>query len=259
LVRFSHVTLYEPGGSFGYGIDIGGTGMKAAPVDLRTGALVGTRERIDTPRPATPEAMAVVAAELVARHGWNGPVGICMPTVVRHGYVGSAANIDQSWIGVDADALFTAAIGQKVSVMNDADAAGAAEMTWGAGVGRKGVVITITFGTGIGSGMFHDGILVPNTELGHLQLDGFEAEKRAAASARDRDELSWAEWAERVSHYLQHVAMLFSPELIILGGGASKKPDKWVPRLVAPCELAVAKMANSAGIAGAAQLSPFAV
>lgn len=250
---------WEPGGSYGYGIDIGGTGMKSAPVDLRTGALAGTRERIDTPNPATPAAMAAVAAELVARHGWDGPVGICMPTVVRHGFVGSAANIDKSWIGVDADALFTEAIGQRVSVMNDADAAGAAEMTWGEGVGRTGVVITLTFGTGIGSGMFVDGVLVPNTELGHLELDGFDAESRAAASARERDDLSWGEWAARVDRYLKHVVMLFSPELIILGGGASKKPDKWVPKLDPGCELAVAKMANSAGIAGAAQLSPHAV
>ena len=249
---------WEPGGSFGYGIDIGGTGMKSAPVDLRTGELIGSRERIDTPKPATPEAMAAVAAELVARHQWNGPVGICMPTVVQHGFVGSAANIDKSWIGVDADALFTAAIGRKVAVMNDADAAGAAEMTWGAGVGRKGVVITLTFGTGIGSGMFVDGVLVPNTELGHLELDGVDAETRAAASARDRDDLSWGDWATRVNRYLQHVVMLFSPELIILGGGASKKPDKWVPKLDPGCEIAVAKMANSAGIAGAAQLSPLA-
>jgi len=252
------VTQYESGGPFGYGIDIGGTGMKAAPVDLRTGELVGARERIDTPQPATPEAMAEVARELVVRHAWNGPVGICMPTVVRHGFVHSAANIDKSWIGVDADALFTEAIGQNVSVMNDADAAGAAEMTWGAGAGRAGVVITLTFGTGIGSGMFVDGVLVPNTELGHLELDGHDAETRAAASIRDRDDLSWSEWAERVDHYLKHVVMLFSPELIILGGGASKKPDKWVPKLDPGCELAVATLANSAGIAGAAQLSPTA-
>ena len=252
------MTQYVSGGHLGFGIDIGGTGMKAAPVDLRTGDLIADRVRIDTPKPATPEAMAKVATELVGRHGWDGPVGICMPTVVQHGFVRSAANIDKSWIGVDADALFTEALGKKVSVMNDADAAGAAEMTWGAGVGRRGVVITLTFGTGIGSGMFMDGVLVPNTEMGHLELDGHDAERRAAASARDRDDLSWGEWAERVDHYLKHVVMLFSPELIILGGGASKKPDKWVPKLDPGCELAVATMANNAGIAGAAQLSPTA-
>jgi polyphosphate glucokinase len=247
-----------PSAHHGYGIDIGGTGMKAAPVDLRTGELVGERYRIDTPKPATPEAMAEVAARLVAFHEWEGSVGICMPTVVQHGVVHSAANIDKSWIGIDADALFTEAIGQKVAVMNDADAAGAAEMTWGVGKGRRGVVITLTFGTGIGSGLFMDGVLVPNTELGHLELDGFDAEERAAASAREREALSWVEWAERVDRYLKHVVKLFSPELIILGGGASKKPDKWVPKLDPGCELAVAKMANNAGIAGAAQLSPIA-
>ena len=242
----------------GFGIDIGGTGMKAAPVDLRTGELAGERIRIDTPRPATPAAMAEVVAELVARHDWKGPVGICLPGVVRHGVVHSAANIDKSWIGTDADAVFTEAIGQPVSVMNDADAAGAAEMTWGAGRGRSGVVITLTFGTGIGSGFFVDGILVPNTELGHLELDGRDAERRAAASARERDDLSWTQWAERVDRYLKHVVMLFSPELLILGGGASKKPDKWVPKLDPGCEVAVATMANNAGIAGAAQLGPTA-
>lgn len=242
----------------GFGIDIGGTGMKAAPVDLLTGELVAPRERIDTPKPATPAAMAEVARELVRRHGWDGPVGICMPTVVHHGVVHSAANIDKSWIGVDADALFTDALGLKVAVMNDADAAGAAEMTWGAGVGRMGVVITLTFGTGIGSALFMNGVLVPNTELGHLELDGRDAEKAAAASARDREDLSWSEWAKRVDRYLKHVVSLFSPELIILGGGASKKPDKWVPLLDPGCELAVARFANNAGIIGAAQLSPYA-
>ena len=241
-----------------FGIDIGGTWMMAAPVDLATGELTGERIRIDTPKPATPEAMAEVAAELVRRHGWDGPVGICLPGVVRRGVVHSAANIDKSWIGTDADVLFTAAIGRPVSVMNDADAAGAAEMTWGAGRDRGGVVITLTFGTGIGSGMFVDGVLVPNTELGHLELDGRDAERRAAASARDRDELSWRDWAERVDHYLRHVVMLFSPELLILGGGASKKPDKWVPHLDPGCEVAVATFANNAGIAGAAQLGPHA-
>jgi len=238
--------------AIGFGIDIGGTGMKAAPVDLETGELAGERYRIDTPRPATPEAMAVVLKQLIDFHDWRGPVGVCFPAVVRHGVVHSAANIDKSWVGVDADALFTEVAGQEVTMVNDADAAGAAEMRWGAGKGRKGVVICLTFGTGIGSGMFSDGVLVPNTELGHLELDGHNAESRAAASARERHDLSWKEWAARVDRYLRHVVMLFSPELIILGGGASKRPDKWVPLLDPGCELAVATMANNAGIAGAA-------
>ena len=238
--------------AIGFGIDIGGTGMKAAPVDLETGELAGERYRIDTPRPATPEAMADVLKQLIDFHDWRRPVGVCFPAVVRHGVVHSAANIDKSWVGVDADALFTEVAGQEVSMVNDADAAGAAEMRWGAGKGRKGVVICLTFGTGIGSGMFSDGVLVPNTELGHLELDGHNAESRAAASARERHDLSWKEWAARVDRYLRHVVMLFSPELIILGGGASKRPDKWVPLLDPGCELAVATMANNAGIAGAA-------
>lgn len=239
-----------------FGIDIGGTGIKAAPVDLVTGELAAERLRADTPSPATPGQVAAVVDELVVRHGWSGPVGICMPAVVQHGIVRTAANIDDSWIGADADELFSEAIGRPVSVVNDADAAGVAEMTWGVGRGRDGVVICLTFGTGIGSGMFVDGVLVPNTELGHLELDGHDAETRAAAKVRDRERLSWEDWAVRVERYLRHVAFLFSPDLIILGGGVSKKPDKWVPHLDVDCEVAVAQLANNAGIAGAALLAP---
>ncbi len=230
--------------------------MKAAPVDLTDGSLTADRFRIDTPRPATPNALAEVVRRLVAHHEWAGPVGVCMPSVVTHGVVRSAANIDPSWIDVDADQLFTEAVGQPVSVLNDADAAGLAEMTWGIGRGRQGVVLCLTFGTGIGSGLFVDGVLVPNTELGHLELDGPDVEKRAAASARERDGLSWEQWGDRVDHYLRHVVMLFSPELIIIGGGASKKPDKWIHRVDPGCEVAIATMANNAGIAGAALSSP---
>jgi polyphosphate glucokinase len=240
----------------GFGIDIGGSGMKGAPVDLDTGLLHGERYRIDTPQPATPDAMAPVVKELVEHFEWTGPVGAAMPTVVRHGIVHSAANIDKSWIGVDADALFEDATGCDVAVCNDADAAGVAEMTFGAGRDRAGVVIVLTFGTGIGSGMFVDGHLVPNTELGHIQIDGRDAEDGAAASVRKRDGLSWAQWAGRVNHYLDEVVKLFSPELIILGGGASKRPDDWVPLLDVDAEVTVASMANNAGIVGAALLSP---
>jgi polyphosphate glucokinase len=182
----------------GFGIDIGGSGMKAAIVDISTGELVSDRIRIDTPQPATPEAMAEVLNELVTHHRWGGPIGVAFPAVVRHGVVGSAANIDKSWIDVDADALFSASSGLDVHMLNDADAAGVAEMRFGAGAGRKGVVMMLTFGTGIGSGLFIDGVLVPNTELGHLELDGVDAESRAAAKARDREDLSWSEWAKRV-------------------------------------------------------------
>ena len=179
-----------------------------------------------------------------------------MPSVVNHGIVRSAANIDDSWIGVDADALFTAAIGRPVAVLNDADAAGLAEMKWGVGRGRSGVVICLTFGTGIGSGLFVDGLLVPNTELGHLELDGHDAEHRAAAGTRKRDDLSWTEWAERVDHYLRHVVMLFSPDLLIIGGGVSKRADKWIADVDPGCEVIPAQLENNAGIAGAALRAP---
>jgi polyphosphate glucokinase len=235
-----------------FGIDIGGSGMKAAPVRLATGELTAERFKILTPHPATPEAMAPVVAELVDHFDWTGPIGVTFPGIVRRGVTLSAANLDKHWIGVDADALFTAACGQDVHVVNDADAAGLAEMRFGAGRDVKGVVLVLTFGTGIGSGMFIDGVLVPNTELGHLEVDGKDAEGRAAASARDREELSWKDWAKRVQRYLETVVRLFSPSLIIVGGGASRKADKWVPLLDVGTEIVPAALENEAGIVGAA-------
>ncbi|MGA0885894.1 MAG: polyphosphate--glucose phosphotransferase [Ilumatobacteraceae bacterium] len=240
----------------GFGIDIGGTGMKAAPVDLTgSGQLLADRYRISTPSPATPDAVAEVVVELVRHFEWEGPVGIALPSVVRNGVVHSAANIDDSWIDVDAQGLFASLLGCDVVVMNDADAAGVAEMSFGAGVGRNGVVMALTFGTGIGSALFVDGHLVPNTELGHLEFRGDSIEKWAAASARKRDDLSWRKWAARVSTFLQTIDALFSPDLLILGGGASKSADKWVPLLEARPEIVVADFANSAGIVGAAMES----
>jgi polyphosphate glucokinase len=236
----------------GFGIDIGGSGMKAAPVDVRTGELTADRYKIATPQPATPHAMAEVVTELVEHHKWEGPVGVAFPAVIRHGVAYSAANVDASWIGTDADALFTKASGHDVHVVNDADAAGLAEMRYGAGKGRDGVVIVLTFGTGIGSGMFVDGELVPNTELGHLEIDGVDAEDRAAASAREREGLSWSQWAVRVERYLRHVVFLFSPELIIVGGGASRKADKWLPHVDVDVDVVPAALTNEAGIVGAA-------
>lgn len=226
--------------------------MKAAVVNLDSGELASERFRIPTPKPATPEAIAEVARELVEHFEWVGPVGVALPSVVRHGVVHSAANIDSTWIDTDATALFSSVIDGPVTVLNDADAAGLAEMAHGAGRGIPGVVITLTFGTGIGSGMFLNGHLVPNTELGHLEFRGDSIEKWAAASARERDGLSWAEWASRVDMFLAVVDGLFSPDLVILGGGASKKPGKWVPLLNTRFDLEVAHFANSAGIVGAA-------
>jgi len=239
----------------GFGIDIGGSGMKAAVVDLDSGELLSERQRISTPHPATPEAMADVVRRLVEHDGWTRPLGVAFPAVVDHGVVHSAANIDKSWVGVDADTVFSNACGLDVSMVNDADAAGVAEMRYGAGKGVRGVVIMLTFGTGIGSGLFTDGVLVPNTELGHLELDGHDAETVAAASVREREGIGWKEWASRVQHYLRHVEMLFSPDLFIVGGGASKAHAKWLPRIDIETEIVPAVMQNSAGIVGAALMA----
>jgi polyphosphate glucokinase len=238
-----------------FGIDIGGSGMKAAPVDLITGTLTADRHKFLTPQPSTPEAMADVVRRLVEHFEWEGNVGVAFPTVVRNGVARTAANIDKSWIGTDIDAVFTKASGQPVHVINDADAAGLAEMRYGAGRGRDGVVIMLTFGTGIGSGLFLDGKLVPNTELGHLLLDGEEAEHRAAAVIRDREHLSWKEWGERVHHYLEHVMFLFSPDLLIIGGGVSRKSERWLKYVEVDVEIAIASLENEAGIVGAASIA----
>jgi polyphosphate glucokinase len=241
------------------GIDIGGTGMKAAPVDLDTGKLTAERYKIATPNPSTPEAMAKVVHRLVEHFDWHGKVGVAFPAVVRNGVARTAANIDPSWIGTDVDAVFTAASNCAVHVINDADAAGLAEMRYGAGRKRAGVVIMLTFGTGIGSGMFLDGQLVPNTELGHLYLDGEEAEHRAAAIVRDREELSWKDWGRRVHRYLEHVEFLFSPDLFIVGGGVSRKADKWLPHVEIETEIVAASLENEAGIVGAALVAEQAI
>jgi polyphosphate glucokinase len=243
-------------GRHALGIDIGGSGMKAALVDLDAGRMTTDRQRIATPQPATPDAMADVVRQLCEHFEWTGSVGVAFPTIVRNGVARSAANIDPSWIDTDIDAVFTKASGCDVHVINDADAAGIAEVRFGAGRGHDGVVLMLTFGTGIGSGLFHDGVLVPNTEFGHLELDGHDAESRAAASARDRDDLSWAEWAQRVDRYIDHVARLVSPDLIIVGGGVSKRADRWLPHLTVDVPLVVAEMHNSAGIVGAALIAP---
>lgn len=241
--------------SLSFGIDIGGSGMKAAPVDLASGRLAQSRLKIATPQPSTPAAMADVVTKLLDHFDWNGPAGVTFPGVVHHGIAKSAANIDKSWMNTDIDAVFTEASGRDVKVINDADAAGIAEMRYGAGRGRDGVVMMFTFGTGLGSALFLDGKLVPNTELGHMELDGKEAEKRAAASARDREKLSWRAWAERVDRYLERIVFLFSPDLIIVGGGVSRRADKWLPLIDAGVEIVPAALTNDAGIVGAALIA----
>jgi len=234
------------------GIDIGGSGIKAAPVNLATGALVRDRYRIPTPQPSTPRAVVEVVKKLTTHFQWRGRVGITFPGVVRHGVLLSAANMHKGWIGVDAPKAFRRATKGPVTVLNDADAAGLAEMTLGAGKRARGVVLVLTFGTGIGSALFVDGRLVPNTELGHVELRGRDAELRASERAREAGNLSWVRWAQRVDEFLHHLEMLFSPDLFIIGGGASKKADKFLPLLTVNAKVVPARLRNEAGIVGAA-------
>lgn len=238
------------------GIDFGGSGIKAAPVDLEAGAFAADRKRIKTPRPATPEAVAEVMAQIVAAFpDSKGEIGVTVPAVVKNGVVHSAANIDPGWIGLDADAMLTEHLGRDVHLVNDADAAGVAETRFGAARGRSGLVIVTTLGTGIGSALMYDGMLVPNSELGHLEIDGYDAETRAAASVRDREELSWDEWAARLTRYYGTVEKLFSPELFVVGGGVSKDADKYLHLVDIETEIVPAKLRNKAGIIGAAALA----
>lgn len=237
-----------------FGVDIGGSGIKGAPVDLERGDLAQERHKVLTPRPATPAAVADGVAEVVGIFGWSGPVGITFPGVVTSGVTRTAANVDKGWVDMDAAALLGDRLGGlPVTLLNDADAAGIAEMTFGAGRGRKGTVIVLTFGTGIGSAVFTDGRLVPNTELGHLELHGHDAEKHASTKAKEDEDLSWPHWADRVQKYLAHVEMLFSPELFIIGGGVSRKAEKFVPLIEGiRAEIVPAELQNNAGIVGAA-------
>jgi polyphosphate glucokinase len=234
------------------GIDIGGSGIKGAPVDTETGELLAARQRIATPEPSKPAAIAKVVGEIAHGFNWLGPVGCGFPSVVRSGVTYSAANVHKKWIGADAAALFSEATGCPVVVLNDADAAGLAEMTFGAGRGRMGVVLLITIGTGLGSALFTDGHLLPNTELGHLQIRGMDAEWRASDAVRKRDKLSWKEWSARLNEYLQTLEGLLTPDLFILGGGVIKMQDKFLPRLKLQAEVLPAQYLNDAGIVGAA-------
>lgn len=234
-------------------MDIGGSGIKGAPVDLDRGDLAQERHKVLTPQPAVPKDVGDCVAEVVGHFGWSGPVGITFPGVVTDGVTRTAANVDKGWIDLDARARLSERLGCPVTILNDADAAGVAEMTFGAGKGRKGTVIMLTFGTGIGSAVFIDGQLVPNTELGHLELNGHDAEKHASTKAKEDHDLSWEHWAHRVQKYLAHVEMLFSPELFIIGGGVSRKADKFLPLVKhVRAEMVPAQLQNNAGIVGAA-------
>jgi polyphosphate glucokinase len=235
------------------GIDIGGSGIKAAPVDVTTGKLLADRLKVDTPRPPLPDQVANQVKELTTAFNWSGLVGITFPGVVIDGVTRTAANLDPAWIGLNTAEFLAKAVGNPVRVLNDADAAGVAEMTFGAGVGEQGTVLMLTFGTGIGSALFIKGILVPNTEFGHVEIRGQDAEKRASERAKELHGLSWSKWAERVDEYLQHIEAVLWPSLFIVGGGVSRQSEKWVPRLTGiRARIVPAAMLNDAGIVGAA-------
>jgi len=239
--------------ALGFGVDIGGSGVKGAPVDLERGAFAADRVRIPTPQPATPDAVVDVVAQVLERAGApDGPFGLTVPAVVTHGVARTAANIDPAWVGTDVAALVRARTGRDAVVLNDADAAGLAEARFGAARGVDGVVLVLTLGTGIGSALVVGGRLVPNTELGHLELDGVDAETRASDAAREREDLSWQEWAGRLERYLRHVDGLLWPDLVVLGGGVSKKADRWLHLLDVRPEVRPAGLRNDAGIIGAA-------
>jgi len=240
------------------GIDIGGTGIKGALVDVKKGVLLSDRLRHETPNGARPDDIANVVAVLVGQLDSGStvlPVGICFPAVVQHGRTMSAANISSEWIGLDADGLFERKLGRHVHVVNDADAAGVAEMRFGAAKDRRGLVIMTTLGTGIGTALFMNGTLVPNAELGHLEIDGVDYESKASFAAKERDGLGYAEWAARLQKYYSRLEALFSPDLFIVGGGVSKHHEQFLPLLNLRAEIVPALKRNSAGILGAAALA----
>ncbi|MEY4434303.1 MAG: hypothetical protein RIR16_343 [Actinomycetota bacterium] len=240
------------------GIDIGGTGIKGALVDVKNGELISDRIRVETPAGGEPEAIAEAVGQIVRKLNSglrHYPVGICFPAVVKHGITMSAANVSKRWIGLNADQLFTSKLGTSVHVVNDADAAGIAEMRFGAGKKRKGLVIMTTLGTGIGTALFIKGELVPNAELGHLEIQGVDYETKAAFSAKERENLDWSAWAERLQTYYSTLEKLFSPDLIIIGGGVSKNHAEFLPKLRLNAEIVPAQKRNNAGILGAAALA----
>ncbi|BBB42319.1 polyphosphate--glucose phosphotransferase [Mycobacteroides abscessus] len=236
-----------------FGIDVGGSGIKGAIVDLTTGEMIGERVKYPTPQPATPKAVAETIARVVRDFSWTGPVGVTYPGVIVRGEARTAANVDKSWLGVNVhDIISTELGGQTVTVLNDADAAGLAEDRYGAGKDQSGVVVLLTFGTGIGSAVLHNGILLPNTEFGHIQVDGMEAEHRAASSVKEKNDWSYKQWAPEVTKVLEAVENALWPDLFIVGGGISRKADKWVPLLTNRTPVVAAALQNTAGIVGAA-------
>jgi len=238
--------------SHGFGIDIGGSGIKGAVVDLDSGTLVGDRCRLLTPEPSTPDAVAAAVAQVIEQFGWTDGFGATFPAPVTGGVARTAANVDPSWIGTDIEAVLGASTGCAVMAVNDADAAGVAEAAFGAARPCNGLVIVTTLGTGIGSALIYRGVLIPNSELGHLEVDGQDAERRASSAARDRDDLSWDEWAQRLDRYFQALERYLWPDLFVVGGGVSRKADKFLGRLHLRTPIVAAALRNEAGIVGAA-------
>lgn len=234
------------------GIDVGGSGIKGAPVDTETGQLLAERIRIKTPKNGEPEPIAEVVKQIAKSFNWNGPIGIGFPAPIKSGVAMMAANVSEKWVGTNADALFTKVTGCDCTLINDADAAGLAEMTFGAGRGQPGTVIMITLGTGIGTAIFHRGHLLPNTEFGHLEVKGEDAEFRASDAARQREDLSWKKYAKRLNKYFEALENLFWPDLFIIGGGISKESEKYLPLLTIETPVVTAQLLNEAGIVGAA-------
>ncbi|MGO1948690.1 MAG: polyphosphate--glucose phosphotransferase [Mycobacteriaceae bacterium] len=247
-------------GSTGFGVDIGGSGIKGARVDLSTGEFIGDRIRIDTPQPATPGAVADTVSALVEQAEWTGPIGLTVPAVVVDQTARTAANIDPSWIGTDCQELFSTRLAAdhpkrgapEITVLNDADAAGIAETTYGDPKAKEGSVLLLTFGTGIGSALLNNGTLFPNTEMGHLTFPAMDAETWASSAARDREDLTYREWARRVDRLLREYVRILNPTTIIVGGGISRKHEKWVPELTVDVDIVPAVLRNRAGIVGAA-------
>ncbi len=245
----------QPGDSrtrAGFGVDIGGSGIKGAPVDLASGELNDERHKVATPQPSTPDAVAAAVAEVVEHFSWKGPIGATFPAVVTDGVARTAANVDHAWIGTDITKVIGDATGLSVTAVNDADAAGLAEVAFGAAAGHDGLVVVTTLGTGIGTALLYRGVLVPNSELGHIELDGHDAETRASAGARERDDLSWSKWAKRLQSYFRAIEDYLWPELIVIGGGVSRKADKFLSLIEIRTPLVAATLHNEAGIVGAA-------
>ena len=240
------------------GIDIGGSGIKGAPVDLAKGQFAQDRLRLENPKLSTPDAVVDIVVQIAAHFAddtGDSPIGVTLPAVVTNGVVRTAANIDAAWIGVDARKLLSSRLGRPVTVVNDADAAGVGELQFGSARDTDGLVLMTTLGTGIGSALFYNGVLIPNSELGHLEIDGHDAEQRAASSVKEDKNLSWQEWADRLQRYYSHVEDLLWPDLIVVGGGVSRKAEKFLPLLHLRAPIVAAKLQNSAGIIGAAWLA----